>query len=87
MNGINCLFQLALKDDVLNEIALKKDKKYGFTTQILNENIKKMQNAEKKSDKIFNEFMNSLPNIEQICQTEETKEQKVLELKEKLLSS
>ena len=87
MNGINCLFQLALKDDVLNEIALKKDKKYGFTTQILNENIKKMQNNEKKSDKIFNEFMNSLPKIEQICQTEETKEQKVLELKEKLFSS
>ena len=37
MNGLNCLYQLALKDDVLNEIALKKDKKYGFTTQILND--------------------------------------------------
>lgn len=85
MNGINCLFQLALKDDELNHIALKKDKKYGFTTQILDENIKK--NDKSKNNKIFDEFMNSLPNIEQICKNEKSKEKAVIELKEKLLKN
>ena len=87
MNGLNCLYQLALKDDVLNEIALKKDKKYGFTTQILNDNIQKKEKENKDNNKIFNEFMNSLPKIESICLSEETKGQTVKELKEKLLNN
>ena len=87
MNGLNCLYQLALKDDVLNEIALKKDKKYGFTTQILNDNIQKKEKENKDNNKIFNEFMNSLPKIESICLSEETKGQTVKKLKEKLLNN
>jgi len=39
--GIDCLFQLALKNNELNTLALKKDnEKYGYTKEILNENLK-----------------------------------------------
>ena len=82
MNGINCLFQLALKDDELNDKALKKDKKYGFTTQILNENL----NKGKKKGTIYDEFIGNLPNIENICKSDQTKENAVEEIKEKLLN-
>jgi len=70
MNGINCLFQLALKDDELNDKALKKDNKYGFTTQMLNENL----NKGKKKGTIYDEFISTLPKIENICKSDETKE-------------
>ena len=43
---INITLQLALKDDELNNIALKKDKKYGFTQKDIKENI----NEENKTE-------------------------------------
>ena len=39
MDAINTVFQLALKDDELSHIALKKDKKYGHTQRVIEENI------------------------------------------------
>ena len=82
--GIDCLFQLALKNNVLNELALKRDdKKYGFTKEILKENMNKV---EKKSE-IFEIFNETLDNIEQLCQNEQLKEKTVQSLQEKLKQS
>ena len=82
MNGINCLFQLALKDDELNDKALKKDNKYGFTTQALNENL----NKGNKKGTIYDEFISTLPKIENICKSDQTKENAAEEIKKKLLN-
>ena len=79
MDAINITYQLALKDDELNNIALKKDKKYGFTQKVIQENIDK----ENKSE-VFDEIINTLPNIENICQNQESKKNKVKEIQEKL---
>jgi GTP-binding protein EngB required for normal cell division len=82
--GIDCLFQLALKNNVLNELALKRDdKKYGFTKEILKENMNK---AKAKSE-IFEIFNETLDNIEQLCQSEQLKEKTVQTLQEKLKQS
>ena len=79
MDAINLTFQLALKDDELNNIALKKDKKYGFTQKVIKENI----NEENKTE-AFDELINTLPDIENICQSQESKKNKVKEIQEKL---
>lgn len=79
--GIDCLFQLALKNNELNLLALKKDKeKYGFTKDILKENFK-----EKEKNKIFNLFNNSLDNIEKLCENNDAKEETVNDFQNKLL--
>ena len=78
--GLDCLFQLALKNNVLNELALKKDdKKYGFTKEILSENMEKSE--------IFDIFNKSLDNIEQLCANEEIKEKTVNEIQNNLLKN
>ena len=79
MDAINITYQLALKDDELNNIALKKDKKYGFTQKVIQENIDK----ENKSE-VFDEIINTLPNIENICQNQESKKNKAKEIHEKI---
>ena len=79
--GIDCLFQLALKNNELNNLALKKDKKkYGFTKEILEENMKDRGKSE-----IFNLFNDTLDNIETLCEKEEKKEQEINKIKETLL--
>lgn len=79
--GIDCLFQLALKNNELNLLALKKDKeKYGFTKEVLNENLKKKEN-----NQIFNIFNSSLDNIEKLCENNDTKEETVNNIINKLL--
>ena len=62
MDAINTVFQMALKDDELNNIALKKDKKYGYNKRIIEENI-----IEDNKTGDFNEIINTLPDIENIC--------------------
>ena len=79
MDAINLTFQLALKDDELNTIALKKDKKYGFTQKVIEENISKENKTE-----AFTEIMNSLPDIENICSDQESKKRKVEEIRAKI---
>ena len=79
MNVINITFQLALKDDELNNIALKKDKKYGFTQKVIEENI-----SEDNKTEVFNEIINTLPDIENICSDQETKKRKVDEIQSKI---
>ena len=79
--GIDCLFQLALKNNELNNLALKKDKKkYGFMKEILEENMKDRGKSE-----IFNIFNDTLDNIEILCEKEEKKEQEINKNKETLL--
>ena len=81
--GVDCLFQLALKNNVLNQLALKRDsKKYGFTKEILKENMNKGNKNE-----IYEIFNDTLDNIEQLCQNEELKEKTVKTLQEKLKQS
>ena len=79
MDAINITYQLALKDDELNNIALKKDKKYGFTQKIIKENI----NEENKTE-VFDEIINTLPDIENICCDQESKKRKVEEIQSKI---
>lgn len=79
--GIDCLFQLALKNNELNLLALKKDtEKYGFTKEILRENFQKNQKNE-----IFDIFNNTLNDIEKLCEKEATKEETVNRIKDTLL--
>jgi len=81
--GIDCLYQLALKNNELNLLALKKDKeKYGFTKEILQENLKDKQN-----NLIFDLFNNSLNNIEKLCESNDSKEAAINNFQNKLLKS
>ena len=81
--GIECLFQLALKNKELNTLALKKDKtKYGYAKEILKENFKN-----RAKNVIFELFNNSLDDIEQLCQSKETKEEAIKNIHKVLLSS
>ena len=63
---LDCPFQLALKNNELNLLALKKDNvKYGFTKEIVNESFKdKVKN--KEENKLFDIFNESLDNIEKL---------------------
>ena len=78
MDAINITFQLALKDDELNNIALKKDKKYGFTQKVIKENI-----SDENKTEVFDEIINTLPDIENICKDQDSKKNKVNEIKSK----
>ena len=80
MDAINLTFQLALKNDELNNIALKQDdEKYGYTQKVIKENI----TADNKTE-AFDEIINSLPDIENICKDQESKKRKVNEIKSKI---
>ena len=80
--GIDCLFQLALKNNELNLLALKKDnEKYGFTKEILKENLKN-----KEKNQLFDIFNDSLDNIEKLCENNVTKEETVNNIQNLLLS-
>ena len=79
--GIDCLYQLALKNNELNLLALKKDKeKYGFTKEILSENLK-----DKAKSPLFDLFNQSLNNIEKLCESNESKEETINQFESKLL--
>lgn len=79
--GIDCLFQLALKNNELNLLALKKDnEKYGFTKEILKEKLKN-----KKNNQLFDIFNNKLDNIEKLCESNVTKEETVTSIENMLL--
>lgn len=80
--GIDCLFHLALKNNELNVLALKKDKeKYGYTKEILKENLK-----DKEKSEIFNIFDKSLDDIEKLCENNDTKEEAINSIQNALLS-
>ena len=79
--GIDCLYHLALKNNELNLLALKQDKeKYGFTKEILNENMK-----DKAKGPLFDFFNNSLNNIEKLCESNESKEETINQFESQLL--
>ena len=81
--GIDCLLQLALKNNDLNKLALQKDEqKYGFTKEILNENMKNKQKSE-----IFDIFNSSLDHIEQLCENDNAKEKTVNDIQKNLLNN
>ena len=62
-NGIRILYDMALKNNELNNLALKKDdKQYGFLENVLNKNIKNKY----ENNIIFNKFINILPDIENV---------------------
>ena len=66
ISAINDLHKIALKNNELNILALKKDKiKYGYSQQILRENLSKKN----ENSKVYDFFQNSLMNIEEICDT------------------
>ena len=80
--GIDCLFQLALKNNVLNQLALKKDKeKYGFTKEVLKENMQKKEKSE-----IFDIFNDTLENIEKLCENDNIKEETVNNIQKNLFN-
>ena len=84
--GIDCLFHLALKNNELNMLALKKDKeKYGYTKEILNENLKNKTES-KEQNKIFDIFTESLDDIEKLCEDNNSKEETVNNIQKKLFS-
>lgn len=79
--GIDCLFQLALKNNELNLLALKKDnEKYGFRKEILKEKLKSKEN-----NQLFDIFNNKLDNIEKLCESNVTKEETVNSIQNMLL--
>jgi len=62
-------------------LALKQDKeKYGFTKEILNENMK-----DKAKSPLFDFFNNSLNNIEKLCESNESKEETINQFESQLL--
>ena len=62
-------------------MALKQDKeKYGFTKEILNENMK-----DKAKGPLFDFFNNSLNNIEKLCESNESKEETINQFESQLL--
>ena len=79
--GIDCLFQLALKNNELNLLALKKDdQKYGFTKEILKEKLKN-----KEKNRLFDIFNKKLDNIEKLCESNVSKEETVTSIQNILL--
>ena len=83
--GLDCLFQLALKNNELNLLALKKDNvKYGFTKEILNESFK-VKAKGKEQNKLFDIFNKSLDNIEKLCENNDSKEDTVNNIQNMLL--
>ena len=84
--GIDCLFHLALKNNELNMLALKKDnEKYGYTKEILNENLKN-KTENKEQNKIFDIFTESLYDIEKLSEDNNSKEETVNNIQKKLFS-
>ena len=83
--GLDCLFQLALKNNELNLLALKKDNvKYGFTKEMLNESFK-VKAKGKEQNKLFDIFNKSLDNIEKLCENNDSKEDTVNNIQNMLL--
>jgi len=84
MNGINILYQLALKNNELNKKALKADDessgKYGYARRLLSEDTEI-----KKDNKVYSFFEDSLNDIEDICSTDDKKERKVIDFQKSLL--
>ena len=87
MNGINILYQLALKNNELNQKALQTDDnddknsgKYGYARRLLRENTEM-----KKDSKVYFFFESSLNDIEDICSTDDKKERKVIDFQKSLL--
>ena len=84
MYGINILYQLALKNNELNKIALQTDDerlgKYGYARRLLLENT-----DIKKDSKVYSFFEDSLNDIEDICSNDDSKERKVSDFQKKLL--
>ena len=83
LSGINCLHVLSIKNDELNRIALSKDdkhEKYGYTWKILKEKM-----TEKNDISSF--FENSLQEIDNICLSEISKDEKVNDFINKILKS
>ena len=87
MNGINILYQLALKNNELNQKALQTDDnddknsgKYGYARRLLRENTEM-----KKDSKVYDFFESSLNDIEDICSTDDKKERKVIDFQKSLL--
>ena len=78
MYGINILYQLALKNNELNKIALQTDDerlgKYGYARRLL------LENTDIKKDN-----KDSLNDIEDICSNDYSKERKVSDFQKKLL--
>ena len=74
LSGINCLYDLSIKNDELNRIALSKDdenEKYGYTRKILKEKM-----TEKNDISSF--FEDSLQDIDNICLSETSKDKKIM---------
>ena len=81
--GIDCLFQLAIKNNKLNLFDINKNKeKYGFIKEILTEQFK-----DTEKNKIFDIFYNLLDNIEKYCENDITKEEAVNKMYNSLLIS
>ena len=73
LSGINCLYDLSIKNDELNRIALSKDdenEKYGYKRKILKEKM-----TEKNDISSF--FEDSLQDINNICLSETSKDERV----------
>jgi len=71
--GIDCLFQLVIKNNELNLLDINKNKeKYEFIKEILTEQFKDIE-----KNKIFDIFYNLLDNIEKCCENNITKEETI----------
>ena len=82
MDDISLLYEITLKNNELNLIALKKeDKKYEFIHQLITENIQ----ITRENNKIYRFLLNSLENIEKICSSENEKRRTVNNFIESLL--
>jgi len=78
--GFEYLYQLAIINNELNDIALSKDKeKYGYIKQIIKENMQKSNNKN-----IINLFINSLEDIENIHSNSDYLEKEVKNMETKI---
>ena len=79
---IDLLYQIVIKNNELNLLALKKDaEKHGFIKEIFNNSFNI-----KKEDKIFEVFFLLLDDIEKSCENNSSKEETLINIKNILLN-
>ena len=82
--GINILYEMAIKNNEINNMALKKDDiKYGFIQNILNKKIK----YKYENNMILSNFQNILSNIENIYKNQYNKENTINDIQNNLINN
>ena len=82
IEGMDCFYQIALKNDELNNFGLKNEaEKYEFVKEVFKENLESKINKQ-----IFNMFYSILEDTDNIFKNKQIRDETINKIKDSLLS-